>query len=277
MAEELESAEEESLKQVLRPLVRNCIRSSNRIQYFIKVLKAVYIEVAAEEISRGEDKINMSRINVMTGVQRIDIAKIYKKKEPLKASIGDTVQRVIGQWTGDEQFLTKDGKPRILGYSAKQSDFADLVAKVTTSVGPAAVLYELERANAVERTKTGVKLITTTLRHGKNRGRVSRMLGESVEALMTASFENGLAEKDDVPHLHIRTQYDNVFVKDVPRIQAWLKREGRKFHKRAREYIAKYDKDISENRNDPAGAVVVLGAFSLTSEEPRPELIGGES
>ncbi|MCB0343871.1 MAG: hypothetical protein KDD66_02075 [Bdellovibrionales bacterium] len=269
MSADLKKEREESLKRMLRPFVRYCLRGSDTIQYIIKLLKVVYVEIAVEELERAGEKVNMSRLNVMTGVQRADIAKIYKKKEPLKPIIGDIVTRVIGQWTQDQRFCTKDGKPKVLSFAGKNSEFEQLVGLVTTSVGPAAVLFELERADAVEKSKTGLKLTRTTMKFGKNRVRATAMLGQSVEVLMTASHENGEADLDEAPHLHIRTEYDNVFVKDLPKIRQWLKKEGRKFHKRARDYISKFDKDISDKLEEKAGGKVVLGAFSYVSgEEP---------
>ncbi len=256
---------DQNLKRMLRPIVRHCLRGSSKIQNLIRLLKEVYVEVAVEELKRSGEKVTMSRVSVMTGVQRVDAKKVYAEDQSLGPVIGDVVSRVIGQWTSDRAFLTKDGKPRVLGFEGSDSDFERLVAKVTRNLGPAAVLFELERLGAVKRSRGGLKLQSRTQQLGQRREYVSRMLGKSVEALMTASYENGLSDEVEVPHLHIQTEYDNLYVEDLPKIQEWIKREGRLFHKRARQFISKYDQDISPKGGKRAGARVLLGAFGYSS------------
>ena len=267
MAKEQKEPPEENIRRILKPLVRMCLRNSISIQPLITLLKSAYVEVTVEELSRAGKKVNMSRFNVMTGVQRADIALLYKKKEPLKPIIGDIVKRVIGQWSNDRRFTTKDGKPRVISFAGRDSEFERLVQLVTTSVGPKAVLFDLERIGAVQQTTSGLKLVATTVKHGKDRVQAGKLLSKNIETLIQTTHENGLSESEEVPHLHIRTEYDNVFVKDLPKIREWLKREGRKFHKRARDFISRYDQDISDNPGGTAGGRVILGAFSLTSHE----------
>ncbi|MCB0345463.1 MAG: hypothetical protein KDD66_10110 [Bdellovibrionales bacterium] len=251
----------QNIKRMLRPIVRHCIRGSSKIQNLIKLLKEVYVEVAVEELVNSGEKVTLSRISVMTGVQRVDAKKIYRDDESLGPVIGDVASRVIGQWSADKHFLTKDGKPKVLTYEGRDSEFEVLVAKISKNLGPAAVLFELERVGAVQKTRGGLRLEVVSQKLGRHRAYVSRLLGKSVEALMTASYENGLSNQADVPHLHIQTEYDNVFVEDLPKIQEWIKREGRRFHKRARDYISKFDQDINRKVGKPAGARVLLGAF----------------
>lgn len=260
---------DETLKRMLKPLVRYCVRGSDTIQHLFTLLKAVYVEVAVEELEQAGSKVNMSRINLMTGVHRADIAKIYKKNEPLKPFIGDIVRRVLGQWEHDEEFCTKDGKPRVLRYQGEDNDLERLLAKVSTSVGPKAVLFELERADVIEKTRAGIKLKQVSIRSTTGSVHEKRILASNMQALVNAAMENEESAEEEKPNLLIRTEYDNVFQDDLPRIRSWLRREGRKFHKRARDYISKYDKDIHDRPGRSAGGRVVLGAFSFIDEKER--------
>lgn len=57
------------------------------------------------------------------------------------------------------------------------------------------------------------------------------------------------------------TEYDNVCLDELPKVKEWLLKEGTKFHKKARDFISKYDLDVTPNDKKIGGGHVFLGAF----------------
>ena len=87
------------------------------------------------------------------------------------------------------------------------------------------------------------------------------LLSADLNSLARTVDEN-LSAPEEQKNLHARTEFDNIYYKDLPTIRKWLLEEGTRFHDKARSFLAQYDQDIVPDRGGDAGAFVVLGAFS---------------
>ncbi len=269
---DLDQARSNVLRYMLRPLVRFCLRHSKPLQEFVDILKTVYVEVALEELRKETKKINVSRLCVVTGVHRHDMNRIFKERRPpIRRAVG-LLARVMNVWESDKRFCNKSGQPRVLSLEGEDSEFRELVLSVSKTLNPGTVLYGLIRAGSIEKTAQGVKPIKTPISLMQDPARVYELLARDVESLIDAA-EYNVQYNPEPRNLHIHTEYNNIFEKDIPKIREWLLREGRKFHARARKFLSKADQDLNLERassGEPAGYRVVLGAFSMT-QGPRVE------
>lgn len=265
---DLDQARSNVLRYMLRPLVRFCLRHAKPIQEFIDVLKVVYVEVALEELQKETSKINVSRLCVVTGVHRHDMNRIFREKRPPIRRAASLLARVVGVWESDKRFCNSSGQPRVLSVDGEDSEFRELVLAVSKTLNPGTVLYGLLRAGSVVHAPRGVRLVKAPVSHRKDPARVYELLARDVESLIEAS-EYNVRHNPEPRNLHLRTEYNNIFKSDIPKIRNWLINEGRKFHARARKFLAKSDLDLNPDRaarGEAAGYRVVLGAFSLTAE-----------
>ena len=263
----------------LKPLVRMLMRGSHTIQEFIEVLKYVFVEVAVDEVRKKSQKINVSRICMVTGIHRIEVNRIYKEREEgsLKKPINNLF-RIIGQWTEDERFLTKSKRPRVLSFGGDNNEFKELCDSVSKSIIAGTALFELERIGAVKRTRNGVKLIKKEIIWEEETDKF-RVMARGIEALIAAIEQNvlGVQEGDEnyEPNLYMITEYDNVFQEELLEIREWMREEGIEFHSRVRDVVSEVDKDISgEGREEePAGAKATICTFTVTDLPEREEQI----
>lgn len=253
------------LKLMLKPIVRFWLRSSHGLHGFVDVAKAAFVEVAREELQRSGQRVNVSRLSVMSGVHRKDVTRLLADEKALTRQASGIVSRVIGQWEQDKRFLNSSRKPRVLSCDGEGSEFYALVKLVSQSESPATVLFELERIGAVKRTRGGIKLLQRIPRFYQDPREGFAILGDEVALVIRAIEENILLQRE-IRNLHIRTYYNNVFKRDIPRIRSWLLDEGKKFHKRCRDYLSNFDKDINPGDDSLAGETVVIGSYSWTGE-----------
>ncbi len=281
MADSKRNIRTKALIQMLRPVVRYWLRRADRFQEFSELLKIVFVDVAREELTKSHNKVNVSRIHMLTGVHRNDVSRIFKQGAQPKV-LPDFLSRLIGQWEQDPEFQTTNGTPRVLTYLGKNNDFSRLVEKVSKGVSPGTVLFELERSNAVKRTKKGIRLVSGTQRHTKDEERVIALSGEMVESLLGSAQEN-IGAPDPSPNVLLRTRYDNIYQSDVEEIRAWIRSEAKALHKRVRDYLSQRDRDIVERPveagHEPpkAGVTVVFGSFSAIEGEADELRDGGTS
>ena len=248
-----------------RPFVRFCLRHSVTFWDLQDVLKRVYVQSGRDEIQRDGGKINISRLSVITGLHRNEVTALLNEKSELPDGSSSLLARVIGRWEQDPDFSTSAGKPRILTHGTMTSEFNKLVEKESKTVNPASVLAELLRIQAVLLTTRGVKFFRAAPPIGESKLAAFEILSQDIGNLIQAVEEN-IAALESNSNLHIRTVYDNVYEKHIPKIREWMLLQGKAFHRRARAFISKMDKDIrtSKKPSDRAGAKVVLTAFSFT-------------
>ena len=258
---EMSSTLIDCLRMVLRPLVKFCLKNAIGLQEFLESAKVVFIDVAAEDMRRREEKVNISRLSVITGVHRKDAVRIYRERD-----IDDTssrfTSRVINQWRKDLRFLDKSRRPRVLSFEGENSEFSKLVNLVSTDLHPGTILFDLERLGAIERTKTGLKLKVRAYvpRHNPKEG--FRMLGADTQDLMEAVQENIFSDTEELPNYHAKVVYDNIDESDIPKVRKWLFDRASAFHQRALDHLAKYDLDVYPNKKKKGGKRIVLGLFS---------------
>ena len=93
------------------------------------------------------------------------------------------------------------------------------------------------------------------------------LLGRDMEDLILAVDDN-IFKKPTIPHLHIKTRYDNVALSAVPELRRWCLDIGAKMHAEVRTKLAKYDKDFNPKlKGEAGGAVISFGTFARVYKE----------
>ena len=257
----------DALRAIIRPIVRFCLRQSLSVQDLYQLVRVEFVEMAYEEIKKTSPKVNASRVSVMTGVYREDIKKILENRDEVTESGQNIVSRVVGYWEQDRNFLTKSKTVRILTYEGEDSEFFRLVRKVNRNINPATVLFEIVRSGIAEKTPKGLKLVKKgAVAYGDPR-KTFDLVGRDIELFIRCAEEN-LMQLDHIGNLHIRTEYDNIYKKQLPKIRKWLVEHGKTYHKQVRDYLSQFDKDMNPltDREQVAGEKVIVQAFSITSQ-----------
>ena len=271
MASDTEHAlKRRALGMILRPIARFCLRHGLTIQDFTELGKVALVEAAERTIAATEQKANSSRISVVTGLQRREVNRIRENGAAVESIPLNLAGRVLGQWEQDPRFTNKDKSPSVLECSSPNSRFHELVRAVTRNVNPASVLAELQRMGAIEISARGARLLKRGGDFSQDRLGATELLAKDIETL-TECVEENIAPGSHGGNLHIRTEYDNIYLKDLPKVRQWLMDRGKEFHRSAREFLAMHDKDVTPaaDPHEPAGGKVQLQAFSLITSPSR--------
>ena len=118
---------------------------------FAQLAKQVFVEVAEAEFALAFKRQTDSRIALVTGLARKEIAQLRRRR----AAAGElpdieetVVTHVIGRWMAGPPYATPDGTPRRLPYEgtgAQVPSFARLVREIGGDIPVRAVLDELLR------------------------------------------------------------------------------------------------------------------------------------
>ena len=146
-------------RKLLQPLVRILIRSGISFGETAEVLKTVFVEVAARDFDLPDRKTSMSRIAIVTGLTRKEVAK---QQDVLKSGALDVdsnlnrVTRVLEGWHSDPTFTGPYGLPMELPFESPGApSFTSLVREHSGDMAPRAMLDELMRVGAIEQMASG--------------------------------------------------------------------------------------------------------------------------
>src|SRR3569623_3819695 len=105
--------------RLLRPLVRLVVRNGVSYGAFADLAKWVYVDVSNKEFGVVGRKQTDSRISVLTGLTRKDVARLKGIDAPDDTAAAEQYHRaarVIGGWLRDARFLNKAGRPAALSF-----------------------------------------------------------------------------------------------------------------------------------------------------------------
>ena len=149
-------------RKLLQPLVRILIRQGISYGELSEILKGVFVEVADRDFGLPGRKISQSRIAIITGLTRKEVARqksILDSGQALNiVSNHNRVTRVLVGWHTDPHFTGPYGMPLELPFDsteASTASFVELVRRHSGDMAPRAMLDELLRVGAVEALNSG--------------------------------------------------------------------------------------------------------------------------
>jgi len=253
-----------ALEALLEPLVRLLIRNGMPHGALAEIAKRVYVRVAEDEERIAGRKQTVSRMSVLTGLTRKEIARLLK--EPSADGAELTAQhhraaRVITGWIRDARFLDARGEPRALALEGDDDSFAALVKAFSGDVPHRAVLDELVRVGAVEQDADGrVRLLERGYLPRKGEAQKLQILGTDVAGLVRTIRHNLDAEKDE-RFFQRKVYYDNLPAACLPQLRALAADRGQALLELLDRWMAARDLDASPGAEGPGGRRAGIGIY----------------
>jgi len=142
-----------AVARLLKPLVRVLLRNGVSYGTFADIAKRQFVEVARNEFSIEGRKQSVSRVSVITGLTRKEVARVSalrQRDDELSRDRYNRASRVIAGWRRDKDFLDRKGKPMVLPVSGKAKSFQELVRRYSGDVPYRAVLDEMQTDGSLE-------------------------------------------------------------------------------------------------------------------------------
>jgi hypothetical protein len=255
-----------SLQRVLRPIVRQAIAHGVPYSVFARLLKRVYVEVADESFPLSFKRQTDSRVALLTGITRRDIAALRGRHGEAAelAEVGDPVATfAVGRWMAGPPYATPDGKPRRLRYESddpKAPTFSHLVRSLSGDLPVRAVLDELIRVGSVRLDPAGeVELLRQAFIPASGvEGKIAMLGRDPAEIYSTISHN---IEDPAVPWLQRRIAYDNIGSDALERLRDEAREVGEEFVRRANALLSSYDRDRRPDAPGGARSRVAVGVY----------------
>ncbi len=253
----------------LPAIVRLLIPNGINCRQMIELVKNAYVDVVAEEHGLNGRPANISKTAIMTGLTRADVRRIRERDRGLRSdALKDSDQRrynftaLLSDWHLDKKISDYEGKPMDLPLEGDAPSFKALAQKHFGSVPITAVLRELKKANAVERTEDGKVRV---LRDFYSPERMSidqaeRVGGLLLDFITTVEF-NLHREKSDNARVEYRTTQTDVPVRHLSAFTSLLNDEATVFYQRIDRWLE--DKKRYESSPDEKKVRMGFGLYQI--------------
>jgi uncharacterized protein DUF6502 len=149
----LKEATTVAIKRLVDPLIDLMFDAGVTVHEFNQLVRERAVRVAAKRVCREIGRDSKSRVAIITGLPRSEVARILKSDEaPSSKRLGQhPARRVLAAWFDNPRFLNSDGEPAVLPIFGKRRSFEQLVVMHSGGIPVRAMLDELTQIDAVER------------------------------------------------------------------------------------------------------------------------------
>ena len=141
-----------ALKRIVDPLVDLMFDAGVTVHEFSQLVRERAVRTAAKRVSKDSGRNSQSRVAIITGLPRSEVARILRSEEltPTKR-LEHPARRVLAAWFDDPRFLSTNGDPAVLPIFGKRRSFEQLVGMHGRGIPVRAMLDELTQVDAIER------------------------------------------------------------------------------------------------------------------------------
>ncbi|TFH25635.1 MAG: hypothetical protein E4H03_00195 [Myxococcales bacterium] len=259
-----------ALYRIFRSLARLCLRHGVPYDQVSELAKRAFVDVAELEFTIPGRKQSASRVALLTGIHRKDIARMRAAEAPGDAAASTKVAaaaRVIAGWRRDRRFLDRRGHSMALPFDGDGPSFIELVRRYGRGDLPArAVLDELQRVGAVTQLKDGrIRLAATGYVPLTTSDESIEIFGSDVSDLV-ATIDHNIAGAPDSGFFQRKVADDNLPVEALEDIDGRIRREGQALLEKLDRVMARHDRDTNPKVEGSGRKRAMLGVYFFAED-----------
>jgi hypothetical protein len=260
-----------TVARILRPLVRVLIRYGMSYGEFNEVAKRMFVAVAADDFPIEGRKQTNSRIAMLTGIQRKEIARLVSLPEIETDELDmqyNRAVRVTSGWRRDADFRDADGTPMALLFEGDIS-FSELVRRYSGDLPARAVLDELLRVGTVTVNDDGRFQLVDDGVHVPHQDKEAQVniMGNAGHDLLSTLDHNFECRADET-RLQLTVAYNNLPGNAARRFQYISHEECVQLLKRFDEWLSEHDRDSNPAVEGDGRYRAGIGMYYFEEEVP---------
>lgn len=147
-------------RKLMEPIIGILLRNGITHKDLAAVCKQLYVQVASKEFGIRGRQTNLSRIALLTGIDRKEVGRIKESLQHNHASENnqqsqDRLTRVLSGWHQDMDFVDDQGNPKVIPIEGELPSFAQLARRYGGDMPTSALLKELKRSEAIQEDEAG--------------------------------------------------------------------------------------------------------------------------
>ncbi|GIW41870.1 MAG: hypothetical protein KatS3mg076_2447 [Candidatus Binatia bacterium] len=269
-----------ALRRMLRPVVRQLIAYNIPYPAFDRMVRELYVEVAEKEFPLPFKRQTDSRLALVTGLNRKEVAQLRRRgaqeKEVTSRLVSSPVTQVIGRWMSEKGY-SRGGTPLPIPYEASDENapsFTKLVRELRVDIPVRSILDELLRIGAVELRPDGTVVLRREahIPSAAEEGKLELLATDPAELFRTIVHN---IEHPEEPRLQRKVLYDNIGSDALPKLRELGRELGEEFVRKANRLLAAYDRDRNPDAPGGKAVTVSLGVYYAEEETGSPSPSSG--
>lgn len=235
MNSSLQTATLKACRHFMLPIARFLLKNGIGFREFAEISKMAFVQVASDDHGIRGRKTNMSRVAVMTGLNRKEVRKVRHKLAERDWNLNPALSKpvsVLSEWYTSRRYLDSRGRPKSLPFVApgNRVSISGLVREVGGDVPPGAMLKELARAGCVVEEKPGVwRAVKRQYAPGGIDPFHVERFGECLHDL-AQTISSNLGAKDDKGRLYeFRAWSNRVDSREIPKLRKIVASQGDRY------------------------------------------------
>lgn len=211
----------------------------------------VFVEVAREDFPMAGKKQTHSRIAILTGLTRKEVAKLSErlsqKEGPSTANL-NRVGRVLAGWHQDPDFTGPYGLPLELHFDAGPNSFSELVRRYSGDMPARALLEELKRVEAVtEPVIDKIRVLTRSYIPEEADPASIQFMGVALRDLAETLDYNLATKKEEGGYFERRVWTpEGISPVDMPRFDTLVNEKGQEFLETLDNWLTTREQDAEK-------------------------------
>jgi len=149
----------QSCRYLLLPVVRFVLRHGVTWNEFSDLTKEAYVQVARADHGIQGRPTNNSRVAMLTGLSRREVAKVRDRlidgPEIAEDLQGNQISRILTGWHVDAEFCDDKGRPKDLPISGPTGSFTALLKRYAGDLPHGAIRKEMQQRGVIEELSSG--------------------------------------------------------------------------------------------------------------------------
>ena len=248
-----------AVERVLRALARVLLRQGFDYAAFSELAKRVFISVASEEFGIRNRPASKSRVALLTGINRRDVARVQRQVDADQpAQVFNPMLRLVALWIREPAYRTDAGLPRQLPVNGPAPSLEALRGRACPDIPITAVVRELlqsgvARSGDDDATRPGsLVLVTDAYVPREDVTAKLDLMGTDVAALLNTIGWN--IEQPAAPRFQRKVSFDHLTQAGVERLQAFAAESGM-------QLLKTLDAELVQHSTDEGGEFAGLGIY----------------
>ena len=247
-------------RRLLEPVARLLLRSGVTWKEFSEVAKTMFVQVATDEFGIRGRPTNLSRVAILTGINRREVARqrALGEAEQVQAPVFlNAAQRLLSGWHQDPDYVDSEGAPRPIALEGPAPSFLDLCARYSGDLPSSALLKELRSIGAVRKDPDGrLRAVARTyIPLQLDPDKILRA-GDVLNDIGTTVVYDLIAKPGVPLRFERRAENDNMDPAVLPAFRDFLDREGQAFLEKVDDWLTRH---APQSARDPSHPRIRLG------------------
>lgn len=257
---------QKAVTRMLAPLVRVLLRHGVSHAEFAGWAKQTYVEQAQENYGIDGKKPTVSRLAIVTGINRKEVKRILELPEDAAPALAkhNRAIRVVTGWLQDREYCDADGEPESLSYGDADASFNKLVKQYGGDVPARAVLDELLRVGTVTQDGNMISLATKGYIPHESEEAMLELFATSARDLLSTLDHNVSGEGK--ARLQMSVAYDDVGLEAVEQFRKLSSSKALELLKELDANLAEHDRSKNPDAGGTGRYRTGLGVYLIEEE-----------